>query len=676
MIEDKTKEPQTAEPAQQPPKKRGQKLRSLWAQFQCMQLLRRHRFRRRTQHHVNHFSQKLLQNRLVLIVGEALYALGFSAEYAFVRVGRTVCRGVSGALLWGRSLLHTIVSMAFPGAAQIVRDLFGPIVLFFRGMGSLLVHAHRVRKEKGFGAAVKDSVHYLVGGVRRNVRTLPRMAMYILPVLALAGMVTVVQNTIRQPYALEVQVNGQTVGYVANEDVFNSAKEAVQERINYAGTDENTKWTVEPTYTISVAHRVLDENEMANAILKSSSDQISEGTALYLDGELTAVCSDGTALQSYLSSLLEPYENPEDPNVTVGFNKEVTLENGIYFNESFQQENDVESMLSGVQQQEKIYTVQTGDTLWSIAQKNDLTFRELCELNTNFKGAALTETSNIQAGDELIVTKQEATLEVRITKIETWQEEIPYASETTKSNEYNVGTKKTTQAGENGIRSVTAQRVYDTNGTQLSQQILSTEVIKEPVTEKIVVGTKKQAKTSYITGSGQFIWPVPGYRNCSRWYGGSRHRHQGRLQQGWCRYGLWLLHHHQPWQRLHHRVCTLPVAGGPCRPDRQAGPADRPCGQHRTLQRQPLPLRDPPQRLLHCPAERVQPQQIQVTWQRGLFPKGKGPSAINRKKGEMILCLPLTSAPKRAISPRPSSCPVTLCAPSSLPTPSCRMCVR
>ena len=43
-------------------------------------------------------------------------------------------------------------------------------------------------------------------------------------------------HTVRQPYALEVQVNGQTVGYVANEDVFNSAREAVQERINYADT--------------------------------------------------------------------------------------------------------------------------------------------------------------------------------------------------------------------------------------------------------------------------------------------------------------------------------------------------------------------------------------------------------------------------------------------------------
>ena len=267
---------------------------------------------------------------------------------------------------------------------------------------------------------------------------------------------------------------------------------------------------------------MLDENEMADAIIQSAGDQIGEGTALYLDGELTAVCSDGVSLQSYLSSLLEPYEDPENSNVTVGFNKEVTLENGIYFNDSFQDEADVEKELSGVQQQEKIYTVGAGDTLWSIAQKNDLTFRELCELNTNFKGAPLNEKSNIQAGDELIVTKQEATLEVRITKVETWQEEIPYTTETTTSNEYTVGTKKTVQNGVNGLRQITAQRVYNTDGIQLSQKILSTEVVQEPVTEKIVKGTKKvTSSTSYITGSGQFIWPVPGYRYCSRWYGGN-----------------------------------------------------------------------------------------------------------------------------------------------------------
>ena len=52
-----------------------------------------------------------------------------------------------------------------------------------------------------------------------------------------------------------------------------------------------------------------------------------------------------------------------------------------------------------------IHTVKAGDTLWDIAQKNDLTFRELCALNTNFKGAPLTENSNIQEGDQLIEAK-------------------------------------------------------------------------------------------------------------------------------------------------------------------------------------------------------------------------------------------------------------------------------
>ena len=120
------------------------------------------------------------------------------------------------------------------------------------------------------------------------------------------------------------------------------------------------------------------------------------------------------------------------------------------------------------------------------------------------------------------MVREEETLEVRITKVESWEEEIAYTTETTKSNDLNSGTKRVTQTGENGIRTVTAQRVYDTNGNQLSQQILSTVVTKEPVTEKVTVGTKKVSSgASYITGSGQFIWPVPGYRNCSRWYGGS-----------------------------------------------------------------------------------------------------------------------------------------------------------
>ena len=77
--------------------------------------------------------------------------------------------------------------------------------------------------------------------------------MYILPLCMLAVFVTVWNRTMAQPYALAVQVNGQTVGYVANEEVFNLAKEDVMQRINYAGSDK-TELTIEPTYTISVTN--------------------------------------------------------------------------------------------------------------------------------------------------------------------------------------------------------------------------------------------------------------------------------------------------------------------------------------------------------------------------------------------------------------------------------------
>ena len=515
MLDEKTTGPEQ-QAAPQTAQKRS--LRSLWAQLQCVHLLRRHRFRRKTQRRMNNVRQKMRATPLVQAVGEFLYALGFAAEYAAVRAGRNVAHAALWAAGCCKKFAHDLAVTAFPGAVQMFKDLFGPIVLFFKGIAALLVHAHRIHKEQGLGAALKASARFFTSGIRRNLKLLPRMAMYILPLCALALYVTVFESVVHRPYALAVQVNGQTVGYVANEATFNLAREDVQERINYAGTDK-TEWTIEPTYTISTAHQVMDENQMANAILRSASDEISEGTALYLDGELTAVCADGTSLQSYISGLLAPYEDEENANVTVGFNRAVDLEQGIYFNESFQDLTDIENTLSGVQQAEKIYKVQAGDTLWAIAQKNDLTFKELCALNTNFKGAPLTETSNIQEGDELIVTKEEATLEVRITKIEVKQEEIPYTTETTNSNELTKGTTKVTQEGENGLRNVTLQNVYDTNGTLLEQTVLSTEIIKEAVPKKVTVGTKKvTSSTKYITGSGRFIWPVPNYKYCSRWY--------------------------------------------------------------------------------------------------------------------------------------------------------------
>lgn len=517
MIDEKTKQPQQAPAPRQAPR-RGEKMRSLWAQLQCTSLLQRHRLRRGAQNVAEKLFLLLRENALTSRLGELLYTLGFATEYVFVCTGRAVRYGALTALSWCRKALQDTLRIAFPGAAQVFRDLFGPLVLAVRGTARLLVRANRIHREKNFSAACKASAEYIIKGVENNLSLLPRMVSYLLPLGAAVLFVTVVRSTVSRPYVLGVQVDGETVGYVANEETFNSAREAVQTRINYAGTDK-TDWTVEPSYTVAVSDETMDENEMANAILRTASDEISEGTALYLDDELVAVCSDGESLRAYLDSMLDPYEDPDDPDMKVGFNKAVTLENGIYFNESFQDEKDVEEMLVSVQSAQKVYTVQTGDSLSLIASKNGLTLKELLALNADI---GLTLDYAIFPGDELTITKEESLLEVWLTKTVSWEEEIPYATETTRSADYTVGTRKTLQEGVPGVRLVTAENVYDTDGMLLEQTILRTETLQEPVTQKVVVGTKKiTTSTTQITGNGQFIWPVPQYRYCSRWYGGS-----------------------------------------------------------------------------------------------------------------------------------------------------------
>ena len=161
MLEDKTTETRQDEPAGAP-RHTGfrAKLRSLWAQLQCVHLLRRHRRYRRRRHRLDNASRKLRSSKLVLRIGAALYALGFGAEYAAVRVGRAI----KYAALWVaggiRRFAKALAETAFPGAAQVAKDLFGPIVLFAKGIVSLLIHAHRIRREQGFGRYKQERNFY------------------------------------------------------------------------------------------------------------------------------------------------------------------------------------------------------------------------------------------------------------------------------------------------------------------------------------------------------------------------------------------------------------------------------------------------------------------------------------------------------------------------------------
>lgn len=514
MVEEKIREQQQGG---QPPRRPGswrEKWRSVWAQIQCFQIRRRHRFRKNTQQRVDKTKRRALAVPLARTVGESLYTVGFTAEYAVIRAGRQLRRGGQAAVRAASQARSQLESTAFPEAAQILRELFGPFYVFGRGLHNLHVHGRAVRRERGWAAAVWAELCYMGRGIRRYANLLPKSVAYIIPLGALAVFWTVFQTMIGYHYTLAVQVDGETVGYVESESVFDSAREAVLERINYAGSGKES-WTIEPSYTLAVSTEVMSENEMVDTILRTASDEIAEGTALYLDGELSVVCGEGSRLRSYIRSLTAPFEDPDDPSVRVSFNRDVELVDGLFFSDSFSDYDSIVEYLSGMQQEKRVYTVVAGDSISLIASKNGLTVSELCALNSDI---GLEINSKILPGDELVVTKEEARLEVRVTRTVFWQEEIPYSTEKSTSGDYAYGTVRTVQKGENGVRSITAEDTYDAAGVLLEREILRTEVVKEPVTEKIVTGTKLPSGSIAAIGNGTFMWPVPSYTYCSRWY--------------------------------------------------------------------------------------------------------------------------------------------------------------
>ena len=136
-----------------------------------------------------------------------------------------------------------------------------------------------------------------------------RAGVYLLPLSAFAVFVFTVQTVVHYNYILAVYVNDQIVGYVESENVFDQAKEDVQQRVesaNIATGDASRQLEIKPTFALAVQGEVLDENAMADAILTAASDEIQEATALYVDGDLAAITTDGEDLREDLEAIKEP----------------------------------------------------------------------------------------------------------------------------------------------------------------------------------------------------------------------------------------------------------------------------------------------------------------------------------------------------------------------------------
>ena len=462
---------------------------------------------------------KDLQRRSV--VGDMLYMVGFWVEYVFVCVGRRLGAVLHGVADTALNLLLIVLRPILIGLITLVEDLTGPFVRMASGIRHIQALPDTMEESEA-GTVRAAKAKYLASGIRKYAIVVWNAITYILPAVAAAGLVVIVRGGLGLKFVLNVQVNGENVGYVESEQVFESAREDVQSRINTAkrmlqNSDSDitdTNWDVYPTYSLSIGNQTMTESEIANAILRTASDEIINGTAVYVDDQLLYVTTEGDHLRTYLENIKAPFEDAMDSSIYTAFAHSIRLVDGVYLQESVSSYADVISALSeggGIH----TYTAVEGDTVQSVIDTTGVNFDSLAQMNPDL----LSLDQEIPEGTVITTGASSAELiKVKVVRRDTETVAIPFDTQNSESDQYDFGKVVTVQEGVDGSEEIT----YETtmiDGAVTDRQAVAYNVLQAPTPEITVTGTKLKNGMVAKVGSGSFIWPVPGYKYVSRWMG-------------------------------------------------------------------------------------------------------------------------------------------------------------
>ncbi len=466
----------------------------------------------RTHIYTQRVLRRILRTHALYAAEELMYQIGFGAEYGVVQAWRGIkmlSRLAGRTMAWAARRAGIYIAA---GAKSLWADITGPFTGLVKGARGLRQMARTGYEEQGVARAARHSAVYLGRGAVKYFWVLGRVVSYVLPAAAAAVFVVTVNRHLESPFALEVSCNGQVVGYVEDELVFDAAREKVRNRIVLS---EDQTWDVEPTFVLAQSNEVMDNNEMADAILMASADEIQEATGLEIDGQLVAIVSEGDQLRAFLEGVKKQYEDPGNPNLIAEFVQRIETVDGLYATASLTDYDSVIEMLSGQREQEQRYTIQEGDSPTLVASRFDLTTADLVNLNPKLADPSY----NWPIGDELIVHQSVPYLQVKTIETVVEDQVITHTKRTEDDNTLAYGKTKTIQEGQDGLDQVTYE-VVRINGIVTERNEVERIRIVDPVEEIVRRGTKMpegSLSTTAVFGSGQMMWPVPGYSYVSRW---------------------------------------------------------------------------------------------------------------------------------------------------------------
>ena len=182
----------------------------------------------------------------------------------------------------------------------------------------------------------------------------------------------------------------------------------------------------------------------------------------------------------------------------------IPVDKTIYLNE----EDLSKYLLFGTTKDQAKYTIQDGDAIYDVTFNNKISVEEFLVANPE-----LTEKSLLYPGQVVTI----GILKPQVSVVEedhvVKDEEVKYTTKTEEDPNQYTSYRVVKQAGENGLNRVT-QKIQKINGETVSIVGVpgETEVLKVPVEEIVVKGTKQEAWSggygNLIVTKGMFGWPA------------------------------------------------------------------------------------------------------------------------------------------------------------------------
>ncbi|ACB86452.1 peptidoglycan DD-metalloendopeptidase family protein [Natranaerobius thermophilus] len=220
------------------------------------------------------------------------------------------------------------------------------------------------------------------------------------------------------------------------------------------------------------------------------------GYALYVDNEKIGVIREELSPDEIAEDVAQHFVDGDIEEVEIEEDIRVETKE-IYPGKLIDKDSAISIILNGTEYTET-YEVQSGDSLWTIADETDKTVSQLREANPQ-----LDEDEMLRPGEEIELVKTESYVNVRTTKKRKVKESISYDTEYRTDSSLWWDESKVMEPGNVGKREV-EYRVHKKNGQEKEQEVLRKEILEEPENQVIVRGSAQRPRAE----GDRFLFPI------------------------------------------------------------------------------------------------------------------------------------------------------------------------